>query len=132
MKKLKLHGCSKRIVLEAQIFSAQSDSGQRKPILCGLRSHRLSFVETRSFGSSLMYTFKMGVLIHVGTNGKAEISRYRNSSRVVEPIYSLLGFSFTVLLTRERERVSGVRQFALHLLSRYPVYRAVLHAPLGH
>ena len=53
-----------------------------------------------------MYIVKMGVLILIETNGKVKIVRYKNSLRAIEPIYSLLGFIFTVLPSRERERVS--------------------------
>ena len=132
MKNLQLLGYSKRAGRLAHKFSSQSNTGQRKPILRELPSRRLNLAESSSFGSPLMYTIKMGVLILIGTNGKVKIARYKNSPRVIEPIYSLLGFIFIVLLTRERERVSGVRQFAFYLPPHYLVCKVVLHAPLGH
>ena len=59
-----------------------------------------------------MYTVKMGVLILIRTDGKVNQARYESSPRAIEPIYSLSGFIFTILPMRERERVSGVQEFA--------------------
>ena len=59
-----------------------------------------------------MYTVKMGVLILNGIDGKVKRIRYKSISRAIEPIYSVLDFISTVLLTRERERVCGILLFA--------------------
>ena len=113
IKKLQLLDCLKRAGIQACQISSHLDTGQRKLKLRGLRSRRLSFAESSLFGSPLMYTIKMGILILIGTNGKVKIAKYKNSPRVIEPIYSLLEFIFSVQLLRERERVLAHKLFAL-------------------
>ena len=49
---------------------------------------QLSFKESGSFGSPLMYTVKMGVLTLIKTDGKVSQARYKSSPRAIEPIYS--------------------------------------------
>ena len=98
------------------MFREARSSSKKSLVTIGHRSTeadfcvgQLSFKESGSFGSPLMYTVKMGVLIPTRIDGKVKQARYESSPRAIEPIYSLLGFIFIVLLTREQERVSGIK-----------------------
>ena len=103
IKKLQLLDCLKIAGLQAGQFSSQSNTGQQKPILRGLRNCRLRMEESSSIGSPLMYTVKMGVLILTRTDGKVNQARYESSPRAIEPIYSL-SESFSLFCLRESER----------------------------